>query len=402
MNSHKIELELQVFQFNNANQLQHTYLYPFEHVRNDELNISVYEKDEKVREINLPVRSFVQGFGQQLTAFLAGQNSSLSLFGGGAVSTSVDMVNPFAINAPLGSGNFGIVAGTGSTAVSFLNTTLNSVIVHGTGSAQMEYGATTFGSASAAGTGSYKFTVARTLSNNSTGNITIRETGIVAKDSLNNTFLILRDTLDLNNAALNFLVEPSQTAVITYTFYVDDRGYLTENFLKALYSEMSLLPVNFKSTTFVAASQSLSFNEGNHLAVSQVAAAIDTWGIVVGSGSGSSPTVIDSYKLFAQYPHGSTAGALVYGSGSGDTLITSTGSGSISFYRVFTNSATASTASIKEVGVYVHGDPKSGGNFQNTQTDHKICIIRVPINQVNLYTYESILTKFTLNLKALN
>lgn len=403
MRSHKVEIEAQVYHYDDSGKLKNSYLYPFEWTKEDELSLALYDKDgTKIKEEIRPVRSFVQGFGKQWLNFLAGKVDTLNLYTGGSTSTSIDMVNPLAINATAGTGSFGIIAGLGSTAVTFNDTTLVTPVVQGTGLNQMEYGNTTFGSSSVVGTGSYKFTVSRSLANNSGAQITLTETGIVAKNSTNQTFLLLRDTIDSVGDPINFPVDNGQTAVITYSFYVDDRGYLTENFLKSLYGEMSLLPVNFKTTTFTAASQSLSFTEGNHLAVGHVAAAVDTWGIVVGSGSGSTPVVINSYKLLAQLPHGTTANTITYGSGSGETLVSSTGSCSIIFNRTFINLTTASTASVREIGVYIHGDAKSGGNFQDTQTDHKVCIIRIPINQIDVTTNNRLFVRCLFNLKAVN
>jgi len=71
----------------------------------------------------------------------------------------------------------GIVAGTGSTAVTISDYALDTLITHGVGAGQLEYAASSFGSNTVAGSTS-SFTASRVLTNSSGASITVNEIGI--------------------------------------------------------------------------------------------------------------------------------------------------------------------------------------------------------------------------------
>lgn len=95
---------------------------------------------------------------------------------------------------------FGIQVGTGVTAVSIEDNKLANKIAHGSLANQLSYAANSFTNPSVTGNVA-KFAVSRQFTNNSGGNITVNEVGLVCKGNLNN-FLVERtlDTKIINNA----------------------------------------------------------------------------------------------------------------------------------------------------------------------------------------------------------
>lgn len=76
-------------------------------------------------------------------------------------------------------GTFGLVVGTGTTAVSISQTALVTKIDHGNGAGQLSHGAVTVTAPGTTG-GTRSFTIQRTFTNNSGNAITVNEIGIYA------------------------------------------------------------------------------------------------------------------------------------------------------------------------------------------------------------------------------
>ena len=83
----------------------------------------------------------------------------------------------FRMNSPAQNTNYGIVAGTGSTAVTLTDYALEALIAQGLGAGQMDYLVCTIADASVSDP-YCSFVVSRTVVNNSGALITARETGI--------------------------------------------------------------------------------------------------------------------------------------------------------------------------------------------------------------------------------
>ena len=127
--------------------------------------------------------------------------------------------NPeYILAAQAGSGNasYGIVVGTGTTAVASNQTALVTKIATGTSSGQLSYGSMSFGTIQTTGTAS-KFTMARMFTNSSGASITMSEIALyVLCDNTSSAacyFMILRDliTETINNNA-------SLTATLTLQY----------------------------------------------------------------------------------------------------------------------------------------------------------------------------------------
>lgn len=397
MRSHKFEMQVEVVHFDKQDNIKNIYLYPLSYVKEDEISIEVLQDKEVIKEFSFPVRSFVECFGRHFASYFSGKDSTMTKVDGTTISTSIDMADPFNINASAGTGSFGMWLGIGITAVAFTDVQAPNKIANGTGTGQLLYGNTTVGSSSVVITG-YSLAIQRLFTNNSGADIRIRETGIISQDSGGNQYLLLRDRINENGVDIDLTLSNGQSVNVTYKFYVDSTGYLNENFLKGLSSAFGGISTGFKTTTYdTVGSQSIQFTTGANWAVSAVTATIDTWGIVVGSGSASiSPGA--TYKLAAQIPHGTGVGTVYYDVGEGEDLSITTGTGSVIFKRKFINQSPSSSV-ITETGIYMHGEAKSGGNFVNS-SNNKICILRTPIDTIDLLASESLLVRYLLNLRT--
>jgi len=110
--------------------------------------------------------------------------------------------SPFGLFAPGGDDSFGVVVGSGSTPVSTTDYRLASKILHGAGAGQLDYG--THVVTSSFGSSSSYIDVARSFTNRSGGDVTVRETGLIARNlwgglggqtAVDVKFLIARDVL---------------------------------------------------------------------------------------------------------------------------------------------------------------------------------------------------------------
>lgn len=99
------------------------------------------------------------------------------------------------VDGPAGNTNYGIVAGTGTNAVTMTDYALQTLIAHGTGAGQLSYGAVTFTGPTTSGKTRY-FEFQRALTNGSGGSITVNEIGLyVYPTSTAYYYMYLRDVL---------------------------------------------------------------------------------------------------------------------------------------------------------------------------------------------------------------
>ena len=115
----------------------------------------------------------------------------------------------YTFSAAATNSNFGIVVGTGNTAVAIGDYALATKIAHGTGATQLQYGAHTLGAIT--GTTSYAWTITRAFVNSSGGNIVIAETGLIGYV----TYYILWERTVL---ASTFTVNNGNSCVAQYDF----------------------------------------------------------------------------------------------------------------------------------------------------------------------------------------
>ena len=97
--------------------------------------------------------------------------------------------------AGAGDDTFGIVVGTGDTPVTADDYNLASKIAHGTGAGQLSYGAVTLYDPFVSDY-TVKQRIARSFTNNSGADITVKEIGLIVKTSVDNYLvMIIRDVI---------------------------------------------------------------------------------------------------------------------------------------------------------------------------------------------------------------
>ena len=127
---------------------------------------------------------------------------------------SVGYTNPPTIEAPATDASYGIVVGTGTTAVAITQTKLVAQIGHGNGAGQLYHQAMGLSALTVSAPDAY-FTVQRTLNNNSGADITIEEVGLYVSTQTN-----LWKIMFARDVTGGILVANAKSFVGQYTFKV--------------------------------------------------------------------------------------------------------------------------------------------------------------------------------------
>jgi hypothetical protein len=101
----------------------------------------------------------------------------------------------FASEAPAGNTSYGLLVGTGVTAPTVSDYTMETLIAHGTAATQLSYGATAVSAATVSGTSTI-LAIIRSYTNGSGGAITVKEIGWVTETYNAKYNLMLRDSVD--------------------------------------------------------------------------------------------------------------------------------------------------------------------------------------------------------------
>lgn len=133
----------------------------------------VYQKRE-------PSRSPVKQFLQTLLSLMKGTDMAGVQDTGNTTRTldESEFATCLDCGAPLNNDDYGIVVGTGSTAVDITDYALETQVVDGSAAGQMVYNAMVLDAAVTVADPNCTFELYRNFNNNSGGSITIRETGI--------------------------------------------------------------------------------------------------------------------------------------------------------------------------------------------------------------------------------
>jgi len=177
--------------------------------------ISVYDENGKL-EICRRAKSFVRAFVDILYA--QSGNTTFSAPGVPDIGNitrrvTVDAGNLIGIGGA-GNTNMGPVVGTGLNAVAMTDYELQTLITHGVGAGQLQYGATAYTESVTVGASRY-FTIARTFTNASGGNITVNEVGLHLQGRQNvapagNYYFLAERTL------LTFVINNGANKTVTY------------------------------------------------------------------------------------------------------------------------------------------------------------------------------------------
>lgn len=141
-----------------------------------------------------PARSFLIAFLQAVRGLLNPGNyliTDVDGVGWGLID-STGLSGQFKINAPLNEGDYGIVVGTGDTAVTSTDIALETKIAQGTGAGTLIHGEVVVDEAGVVGA-NVDLEISRAFTNQSGGAITVKETGLYAEKG--HQFCIIRDIL---------------------------------------------------------------------------------------------------------------------------------------------------------------------------------------------------------------
>lgn len=168
-------------------------------------------------------RSFVKVYVQHLRCCFAGGiesgvldmgNTSRNLQGpSGGTGDHLRIVGDTA-------GLWGLVVGSGDTAVTQSDYALETQIAHGVGAGQLSYGATSIGLVTVSGDDTYVL-IPRSFTNGSGSSIDVKEIGCYCRSEeqggTNRYFMVWRDVLAATEAVAN-----GQTIAVTYTLKVSN------------------------------------------------------------------------------------------------------------------------------------------------------------------------------------
>jgi hypothetical protein len=149
-------------------------------------------KGRIVKRGRQPIKSWVKQWLQVLYVEFA--EISISILDTSGTSRSVTS-SFFRADAGAGVSSHGIVVGSSDTPVTRDDYKLGSQIAHGNGTGQLMYGAMSWDTPTAYGTG-YLIRAIRVFTNNSGGDVTVKEIGVIISYSSSlYYFLIIRDVL---------------------------------------------------------------------------------------------------------------------------------------------------------------------------------------------------------------
>ena len=158
--------------------------------------------------------SYVIAFLDILYEQFIGVAQSITDTGGTSRSVSAH-ANSFSSKAPASTSVWGLVVGTGTTAVALTDTKLVTQIAHGTGAGQLSHGLVEYLVPSTSGT-TRKFILTRSFVNVSGSTITIQECGSYScATATPYYFCTVRDLVSGGQAVLN-----GQTLALQYTISV--------------------------------------------------------------------------------------------------------------------------------------------------------------------------------------
>lgn len=161
-------------------------------------------------------RSFLKAWNEAVYLHMWAAGSVNMVDIGGVTRSTPRSKYSFLMKGGVGVTSYGAVVGTGNTAVTISDYQLDSLIAEGGGGGQLNYGSCSVAAAvvSAPNCG---FTVSRTMTNNSGGDITIREAGVYfrMRSSAFYYFCGARDVLGAPHTVLD-----TDTVSVQYTLQV--------------------------------------------------------------------------------------------------------------------------------------------------------------------------------------
>jgi len=144
-------------------------------------SIVIRDKDGKVlKRLSAPSKSFLKRWNEALYMYFAQVSPRNVKNTAGASPETATSVPIFTMDAPIADDDWGIVIGTGDTAVDVDDYALETIIAEGVGAGQMSYAACSVSLAAVAGD-NCDYIVSRAITNDSGDTITVKESGIYFK-----------------------------------------------------------------------------------------------------------------------------------------------------------------------------------------------------------------------------
>jgi hypothetical protein len=181
---------------------------------NLDVKIELRDKNGKVTKV---IKRRCHSYTRQMIDLLLG-----SMLGSGATSckdtagashTDWSGYDTFSSGAAAADNTIGIQVGTGTNAVTISDFVLQTLIANGNAATQLSYGSVSIGAVAIVGS-TAKFTIARTLTNNSGADITVNEVGLVSQVISRNYKNLIERTL------LTFTVANTTSGTVTYSISV--------------------------------------------------------------------------------------------------------------------------------------------------------------------------------------
>lgn len=168
-------------------------------------------KKTKPKKCKSYVKAFIELLSQQMNEAANGNIVDTS----GNPKTIAPHASTFGLKSGAGVVTDGIVVGTGTTTVAYDDNALDTLIAEGAGAGQLNYGATSIGAMATVGT-TRKFTIARTMTNNSGSDITINEVALYGMGYSGGTwYFCLERTLSTQTVTNGNSVTATYTLSIT-------------------------------------------------------------------------------------------------------------------------------------------------------------------------------------------
>jgi len=264
----------------------------------------------------------------------------------------------FRVNAPVNNDVYGMLIGTGSTAVRMWDKNLVTKVTNGTGSGQLLYSGVTFGTPTIYGSDAY-FTVTRSFTNNSGASITVRELSLVSFFNTNihpsnsNVFyhILSRDVTG------DVVIPINKTLIVNYRVKVtlgSEGGFLRQ-MIELLYRQFAQAAINAQtvwntSNSVGASIDQLNMNELHYGVPPNGDLTLDR-GIVVGTDN--TAVSLSDYAMLGRIYHGNELGQLFhYGTVVG-SYVENVVSGycQLDVFRIFENKS-GSSIIVRENGIY--------------------------------------------------
>ena len=385
-NSHLMQLGMGIKQFDSSGSLIKEIHYPSKKHNNSSIEIKIHNKDGTLADcFKVPFHSFNRNFA--IGIFMALQQAQSNTI----TETDGSSYNPnqfylwgaHSADSPAGNSLYGIIPGTGSSAVSSSDYKLEYQVPHGTGDNELDYQLTTPETTADYIGDSYGFSLTRQFINQGSTTITIREVEVYGNLWGATSYVMLcRDRLDFDDVDINVNVGAGQTLTIRQNFYIDNTDGMTKYFIDYLAGTLGAQTVTMNGWTYPEGfpdeqNFALAVNYSGCWLFTKANAGIHRAGIAVGSdASVTSSLANNSLSKFIFHGDGSTSGSLTYALQEYDAIADSGSYFSLNLKRTFTNN-TESDITIREAALYVCGNIGStGGMTQNNADLDSVLIAR--------------------------